>query len=348
MKLKGERIAVAMSGGVDSSVAAFLLKKAGADVFGITMKTICGSKCCAVEDIAMARLVAEDLGIKHVTVSLKKPFVEKVIHYFVKESLAGRNPNPCVPCNQFIKFGALLRAAEKLGAEYFATGHYARLEKKGKNIILKRPVDIKKDQSYVLSMLPRQTFSKVIFPIGDYTKEKVRAIAKKNKIRVFNKPENQDLCFLAGEKGAFVEKWTNKKLKPGEIKDIHGRVLGKHSGLAHYTIGQRHGLGLKGHERYYVREVDIKHNRLIVGTKEELFRKSFFVSGANWVSIKTPKKPFRARVVIRNKMEPKPVKIEPAGKRFKVIPDQPVWAVSPGQIAVFIKGDVVLGGGWIQ
>jgi tRNA-specific 2-thiouridylase len=214
-RYKGKKVAVAMSGGVDSSVAAFLLKKAGADVFGITMKTVPGSTCCSQQDINDAKAVAKSLKIPHHIVELGELFKKTAIDYFVSESLEGKNPNPCVPCNQKVKFGALVEEAEKLGAEYFATGHYARIE----NGLLKRPVDIKKDQSYVLSMLPRKIFAKLIFPIGDYTKDDIRKIAELNKIKVFAKQENQDLCFLHKEKGEFIEELTQTKCRPGKRKD---------------------------------------------------------------------------------------------------------------------------------
>jgi len=343
-RYKGKKVAVAMSGGVDSSVAAFLLKNAGADIFGITMKTIPGSKCCSIKDINDAKAVAKSLKIPHYIVELGELFKKTAIDYFVNESLGGKNPNPCVPCNQKIKFGALIEEAEKLGAEYFATGHYARIE----NGKLKRPVDVKKDQSYVLSMLPRKVFAKLIFPIGDYTKDEVRKIAELNKIKVFAKQENQDLCFLYKEKGEFIEEWTGNKCKPGNIVDAKGNVLGKHDGIVHYTIGQRRGLGLKNQEKLYVKDIDAKKNEIIVGTKEELFRKHFYVNGLNWVAFDKLKKEMDVEVLIRNKTAPEKVKIVPEGEKVKVVPKKPVWAVSPGQIAVFIKKDLVLGGGWIE
>jgi tRNA-specific 2-thiouridylase len=241
----------------------------------------------------------------------------------------------------------LLRFAERHGAELFATGHYARLEKKGNKIILKRPIDIKKDQSYVLSMLPKKVFNKLIFPIGDYTKEQVREIARKAGIKVHQKPSNQDLCFLNKEKGDFIEWWTQNKLKPGNIVDVGGKLIGQHQGLVHYTIGQRRGLGLKGHNRYYVKAVKPRKNELVVGEENELYTKQFYVKNLNWISIEKPKKPMNVEFIVRNKMLPQKAKIIPVGKNILVIPKKPVWAVSPGQIAVFIKKDIVLGGGWI-
>jgi tRNA-specific 2-thiouridylase len=344
---KGKRVAVAMSGGVDSSVAALLLKRAGADVFGVTMHIVPWSRCCLPEDVQMAKFVAKKLGIKHYTINLMDEFKKAAIDYFVKESSCGRNPNPCVPCNQKIKFGLLLKAAQAKGAEYFATGHYARLKIFHGEPLLLRPIDTTKDQSYVLSMLPRKLFKKVIFPIGDYTKEQVRAIAKDGGIPVHSKPSNQDLCFLNKEKGDFIEWWTQKSLKPGNIVDVHGEILAKHKGIVHYTVGQRRGLGIKGHTKYYVKGIDPKKNAVIVAEYNNLNTNQFYVSGLNWVSIDAPKKPMDVEVLVRNKAVPQKARLVPKGKHILVIPKKPIWAVSPGQIAVFIKKDLVLGGGWI-
>ena len=348
LDLKGVKVAVAMSGGVDSSVCALLLKKAGADVFGVTMQIVPWSRCCLPKDIQEARLVAKQLGIKHYLVNLIEPFKKQAINYFVRESKKGRNPNPCVPCNQKIKFGALLKFAEKHGAKYFATGHYARLERKNGKILLKRPVDVSKDQSYVLSMLPKKLFKKLILPIGDYTKEEVRTIAKNNGLKVHARKSNQDLCFLNYEKGKFIEWWTKKKSKPGNIVNIKGNILGRHDGIINYTIGQRRNLGLNTTKRLYVFDINPKKNEIIVGEEKDLYRKQFYVRDANWVSIEKPNKPISVDVIIRNKMKPQKAKLFPYGKGVKVIPKEPIWAVSLGQIAVFIKDDVVLGGGWIE
>lgn len=344
--LKGVKVAVAMSGGVDSSVCALLLKKAGADVFGVTMQIVPWSRCCLPKDIQEARLVAKQLGIKHYVVNLIEPFKKQAIDYFIRESKKGRNPNPCVPCNQKIKFGALLKFAEKHGAKYFATGHYARLKRKHNKILLKRPVDVSKDQSYVLSMLPRKVFKKLIFPIGDYTKEEVREIAKNNGLKVHARKSNQDLCFLNYEKGKFIEWWTNKKSKPGNIVNVKGDILGKHKGIVNFSIGQRRNLGLNTSKKLYVLDINQKKNEIIVGEEKDLYRKKFYVTDVNWL-IDKPKK-MNVEVIIRNKMIPQKVTVIPKGKDAQVIPKKPIWAVSPGQIAVFIKDDVVLGGGWIE
>ncbi|MCD6576203.1 MAG: tRNA 2-thiouridine(34) synthase MnmA [Nanoarchaeota archaeon] len=341
--VKGRKIAVAMSGGVDSSVTAFLLKESGAEVFGITMKTIPAT----FEDVKQAKIVAKQLEIPHYVIDLKKIFEKEVIDYFVKESLKGKNPNPCVPCNQKVKFGALVREAKKLGAELVATGHYARLTKRGNKVTLRRPVDIRKDQSYVLSMLPKKVFFDLLFPIGNFTKEEVRKIAKEDDIHVFNKPENQDLCFLDKEKGDFIEERIHKKVGEGYIVDKRGNILGKHKGYIHYTVGQRKGLGLNTHKKLYVIDIHPRKNEVVVGERKDLFYDHFYVNRLNWVSIEPPEKPILAQVLVRNKTQPKRVRIIPEGKKAKVVPLEPIWAVSPGQIAVFIKKDVVLGGGWI-
>ncbi len=344
--LKSKKVAVAMSGGVDSSVCALLLKKKGFDVFGITMKTIPGSKCCKLQDINQAKKISKKLGIKHYIADLKEIFEKEVIDYFIDESLKGRNPNPCVSCNRKVKFGALIDKAKELGAELVATGHYAILEKEN-NIVLKRPVDIRKDQSYVLSMLPKKTFEDLIFPIGKYTKKEVRKIAKENKLHVHDKEETQDLCFLHIPKGEYIEEKTGKK-KTGKIVNRKGEVLGTHKGHFHYTIGQRKGLNIKGHKKYYVYDTNPSKNLVIVSEKDDLYLDSFYVSDVNWVSIESPEKEFEAEVIIRNKMKPVKAKLIPEKNKIKVVPKNPVWAVSPGQIAVFINEDIVLGGGWIE
>ena len=339
--VKEENVAVALSGGVDSAVAAFLLKKSGAKVFGITMKI----GPTLDEDIKKAKIVSKFLGIKHYVVDLKELFEREVIDYFVSESLKGKNPNPCVPCNQKIKFGALFKAAEKKGAESLATGHYARLLKRSGHIILQRPVDVKKDQSYVLSMLPKRIFSKLIFPLGNLTKSQVRSIAKKNSVPVFDKKESSDLCFLNMEKGDFIEKRLGKKLKSGNIVSGNGKVLGKHRGFVHYTVGQRKGLGLE--KKYYVKEIHMNKNEVVVDDRKGLYLSHFYVENPNWVSIEEPKKPLNVEIIIRNKMKPVKARIFPEGKRVRVVPENPIWAVSSGQLAAFIKRDIVLGGGWI-
>lgn len=341
--IKGKKIAVAMSGGIDSSVSAYLLKKAGADVFGITMLTIPNSKCCSIQDVERARKVAEILDIPHYIVDFRKLFENEVIKYFIKESLLGRNPNPCVKCNIKVKFGALLMEAEKLGAEILATGHYARLEV-GNKITLRRAIDIKKDQSYVLSMLPKDIFKKLMFPIGGYKKEEVKRIGEKI-IKIFKKP-NKDLCFLDVDKGEFIEKY--KGGKEGNIVDKDGNILGRHNGYFYFTIGQRRGLGLKSKKRLYVVGINPERNEVIVGEKNELYRNEFYVEGLNWVSIDEPKKKISAEVIIRDKMKPVKADLIPNDDCIKVLVKKPVWAVSPGQIAVFVRKDVVLGGGWIK
>jgi tRNA-specific 2-thiouridylase len=343
----GEKVAVAMSGGVDSSVAAYLLKQAGAEVFGISMTTVPGSTCCSVKDITEAGEVAKQLGIEHKIISLRELFEKEAIQYFVDESLKGKNPNPCVPCNQKVKFGALMDYAFSEGAEYFATGHYARLHFDGR-WILRRPVDEIKDQSYVLSMLSQDIYSKTIFPIGQYTKEEVRKIAEEAGIKVFDKPENQDLCFLHEEKGDFIHRWIGEKEhKEGNIVDMEGNIIGRHYGTIHYTIGQRKGLGIKSHERWYVYGIDAEKNEVIAGHREDLMSDHFYIKQPNWASIDSLNSKMNVEVLVRNKQVPKQATIEPEDGKIKVTPSEPMFGVSTGQIAVFCKDEVVLGGGWI-
>lgn len=341
-KYKGKRLAVAMSGGVDSSVCAFLLKQAGADVFGITMKLKHNA-----EDVKDAAEMSKQLGIPHHVIDLSEMFDKEVIGYFVEESKKGRNPNPCVVCNQKIKFGEMVKEAENLGAELLATRHYARLEMGEKGPILYRPIDTKKDQSYAISMIPKDVLKKLLFVMGAMTKEETKKIAEENNIKAHNRPESQDLCFLNKEKGEFIKEWTNHAEVIGNIVDKNGDVLGKHSGIIHYSVGQRQGLGLQNQDRLYVTDIKPEKNEIVVGEKEDLYTNEFHVEKVNWASIEELKEPMHVEVLVRNKSEPQNAIITSIGDKVKVETAEPIWAVSPGQIAVFVKGDVVIGGGWI-
>ncbi len=343
---------VAMSGGVDSSVAVALLKKKGFDVVGVFMRfwsepasgAGCAmNKCCSFEAYNDARRVAQKLEIPIYTLNMKVPFKKLVVDYFLKEYQAGRTPNPCVECNRFIKFGELLRKAKAMGAEYVATGHYARVNG-GK---LLKGKDPEKDQSYFLYTLTQDKLKQVLFPVGDYNKPWVRAMAKKFGLLVHAKKDSQEVCFVGASLKNFLKKYL--KVKSGKILELEsGKNLGEHDGLPFYTIGQRRGLALSGGP-WYVVKMDAKKNILYISRNEKkLLSKEFTAEKVNWVSGSAPKLPLRVKAKIRYKHKEAPCVIKKIKNNFKIIFDKPQRAVTAGQSAVFYRGDEVLGGGVIK
>jgi len=355
-----------MSGGVVSSTAAALLKEEGYEVIGLTMhlwdQTGDGKgsfgRCCSPDDIHDARRVADQLGIPHYVVNLKKAFEEAVVNNFVEEYLKGRTPNPCIRCNDRIKFGLLLQKVEELGAEALATGHYARIERSllgphqnEKRYMLLRGKDRNKDQSYFLFTLTQEQMDKVIFPLGEKSKAEVRQQASKLGLRVAEKAESQEICFIPDDDyRRFLEARKGKGiLKPGEIVDRRGKVLGFHRGLPAYTIGQRRGLGIAAPHPYYVLALDCESNRVIAGRKDELQAGGLVAGGMNWVSFPELKGEVEALVQIRYRHPGIPAVISPLGEgKVRADFQVPQKSVTPGQAAVFYRGDEVLGGGWIE
>lgn len=354
------KVVSAMSGGVDSAVCAALLKQEGYDVVGITMKLWpkeeCGyaqpRSCCSLEGIRDARYAAGVIGIPHYVISLYNEFKKEVIDNFIKEYSIGRTPNPCVPCNERIKFDALLRRAKALGARYIATGHYAIVEyrKDIKRYILKEGKDKSKDQSYFLFSLRQNQLRHILFPNGKYQKSEIRNMAKQIGLELlYNKKESQDICFTYGRYGDFLRKKAKLGLKPGDIVDKEGRFLGKHRGIFFYTIGQREGLGISSKVPLYVIKIDSSKNLIIVGTREDVYKKSLIVKEVNWLSIKQPLNKINAQIKIRYRHRKADAVIEPINsKKVRVIFNQPQQAPTPGQAAVFYQGELVLGGGWID
>ncbi|MFH0762874.1 MAG: tRNA 2-thiouridine(34) synthase MnmA [Candidatus Omnitrophota bacterium] len=346
--------AVAMSGGVDSSVAAALLKEEGYEVIGITM--CFNFACCSRAAIEDARRVAHKLGIRHYVLNMQKALDEYVIKDFCRQYLRGRTPNPCVRCNQYIKFGRLLKKASSLGAKYLATGHYARIEEVHspqstvyrKRYLLKKAKDRKKDQSYFLYRLNQGQLRQILFPLGNYTKEQVRKLAVKFGLAVADKPDSQEICFLPGKDyREFLAGQAKDKIKPGPIVDGQGNILGEHRGIAFYTIGQRQGLGIARGFALYITAIDSRKNQLVAGRKEEAEKSEFLVDKAHFI-FKKPKKKIAVKVKIRYNHQEASALVWPFGRRWKACFKKPQFAITSGQSAVFYDKEVVLGGGIIN
>ena len=353
------RVAVAMSGGVDSAVAAALLLAEDHEVVGFTMnlwptwvsQDEGGQGCCGIGAIDDARSVARRLGIRHYVLNLRAEFERDVIGYFAGEYARGRTPNPCIACNKAIKFDLLLRRVRGVGMELLATGHYARLARTadGRYRLL-RAVDRHKDQSYVLAALTQDQLAHLRFPVGAYTKPQIREIARRHGLGVADKPDSQEICFVpGGDYAAVVERLAPEGLRPGPIHDLEGRLLGEHRGLARYTVGQRRGLGLGGGSAWYVARIDPGRNALTVGDEASVQCPELVAGEVNWVAIPRLEGPRPASVRIRHASADVPAVIAPApGGRVAVRFEVPPRAAAPGQAVVFYDGEIVLGGGVIE
>ena len=351
------KIIVGMSGGVDSSMAALLLKEAGHEVTGITLKVwpsectrVREDVCCDERGMRSAAEVARRLGIEHRVVDVESEFRKRVVTYFCDEYHQGRTPNPCVVCNARIKFPALLRCAGEFGADAIATGHYASIrEDKGRFLIV-RGVDKTKDQAYFLCRLSQSVLSRVMFPLGDLRKKDVRRMAAERDLNVHLKAESQEICFIPGnDYGAFLREACGERILPGDILDEGGRVVGKHPGIEFFTIGQRSGLYLNSKAPRYVTSIDPRRRAIMVGGIADLARSEMMVSGMNWIMWDAPLGPFRAMVKIRYNHPGVMSSVDPRPDGTAIVRfDSPQNAVTPGQAAVFYDGEVVAGGGWIS
>lgn len=351
------KVVVAMSGGVDSSVAAALLLQQGYDVTGMMLRLWSepgkedSNRCCTPDSMAQARRVAHTLDIPFYVVDAKQVFRETVVNYFLEGYARGETPNPCLLCNRHIRWTVLFEHARALGADFMATGHYVRRRATPDGRVeLLRALDDSKDQSYVLHVLPQEKLAHALFPVGDHPKSAIRAMAEACGLSTAKRPDSQDLCFLAGEDyRSFIQRNAVEMLAPGEIVTRSGQVLGRHTGLPNYTIGQRKGLGIAHAEPLYVLGKDAAANTLIVGAASELGQRELLAVQINWTAGLVPDGPFRAEVKIRYSARPAWAWVTPLdnGSRAQVVFDSPARDITPGQAAVFYQGEVVWGGGII-
>lgn len=352
------RVVVAMSGGVDSSVAAALLAEAGHDAVGISMRLYStpqenySKSCCSPDDLFDARTVASSLDIPFYVANYQEVFRERVIDYFVDEYRRGRTPNPCVACNNHLKFDILLKRSLALGSKFLATGHYARIDRSGERPILKKGLDETKDQSYFLFGIPREALDRIIFPLGGLEKDEVRGEAHRLELETADKPDSHEICFVAGGdyKDFVAEKLAQEEQTPGVLKHVDGTVLGEHDGIHNFTIGQRRGLGISYHEPLYVQAIRPDDGTVVVGPDHDVSSRGLVAERCNWLSFERPVGPMECQVKIRYRSEAVPalVTVGADAETAFVEFEEPQRAVTPGQAAVFYRGDEVLGGGWIE
>lgn len=356
-----KKVMLGMSGGVDSSVAAAVLLEKGYDVIGVTMqiwpdmdedikKTEGG--CCSLSAVDDARRVANRLGIPYYVMNFKDIFEDRVINYFVDEYSKGRTPNPCIACNRHVKFDAMLKKASAMGIDYVATGHYAKIEydENTRRYLLKKSITAKKDQTYALYNMTQEQLSRTLMPIGDYTKEKVREIAKEIGLTVANKPDSQEICFIDdNDYGRFISERTGEESKPGDFVDAKGNILGKHRGIVHYTVGQRKGLGISFGKPMYVVEIDVPGNRVILGDDSEVFSRELIAGDLNFIAFDSLREVIKVKAKVRYSAREASATVYPLEDgRAKVVFDEPQRAITPGQSVVFYNEDIVVGGGTIE
>lgn len=351
------RALIAMSGGVDSSVAAYLMKQRGFDCIGVTMKLFSNEEigcsraktCCSLEDVEDARSVAYRLGIPYYVFNFTEDFGRQVIDRFVAAYENGATPNPCIDCNRYLKFERLYRRAAELGCDRVATGHYARIEKQGDRYLLKKASDESKDQSYVLYAMTQEQLAHTAFPCGALNKTQTRQIAEEQGFLNAEKPDSQDICFVPdGDYAAFIRRYTGKSYPDGPFVTTRGEIIGRHRGIIHYTVGQRKGLGVSSDRPLYVQNIDAAKNTVVLGEDRELFGTELNAGNFNWIAFETPPDVLRAKAKIRYRHQEQWATVEVTGKnKVHLVFDAPQRAVTRGQAVVLYDGDTVLGGGEI-
>ena len=349
---------ISMSGGVDSSLAAKLMKDKGFDCIGCTMKLYhnedagieSSRTCCSLDDVEDARSVAYKLGMPFYVFNFTEAFRDTVIRKFIESYEKGITPNPCIDCNRYMKFDKLYERAKTLGCDYIVTGHYARIEEENGKFVLKKALDETKDQSYVLYSMTQDQLVHTMFPIGSMQKTEVRAIAEESGFVNADKPDSQDICFVPnGDYASVIELQTGKESAEGNFVDKQGNNLGRHKGVIHYTIGQRKGLGVSSTEPLYVCNICPKDGNVVLGSNDDLFSREADVSDFNWISGEVPGSEFRCKAKIRYRQPEQWVTVIPTGAdTVHIVFDEPQRAITPGQAAVFYDGDTVLGGGTIK
>ena len=355
----GKKVVVGMSGGVDSSVAAYLLKQQGYDVVGVTMQIWQDESheeienkggCCGLSAVDDARRVAAMLDIPYYVMNFKSEFKRDVIDYFVREYLAGRTPNPCIACNRYVKWESLLTRSIQIGADYIATGHYARIcELPNGRYAIRNSVTAKKDQTYALYNLTQEQLKRTLMPIGDYTKEQVRKIAEDIGLRVAGKPDSMEICFVPdNDYASFIEKETGVTSVPGDFVDVDGNVIGKHKGVIHYTVGQRKGLGIALGKPAFVVAIRPEQNQVVIGEDRDVYTERLYANNLNFMSVGNITEPVHVKAKIRYSHEGAYCTVRKIDSdTIECIFDQPVRAVTPGQAVVLYDGEYVLGGGTI-